>query len=43
MNPLNDDPNRIQQEITDEQQQALELAAQSMAIGESARSAVTRE
>lgn len=42
LNPLNDDPNRIQQEIEDEQQQALELAAQSMAIGESASSAVAR-
>ena len=40
LNPINDDPERVQQEIQQEQDEALELAAKSMAIGESARSAV---
>lgn len=42
LNPLNDDPDRVQQEIASEQQEALALAAQSMAIGESSNS-VERE
>lgn len=42
LNPLNDDPDRVEKEIAEEQQQALALAAQQMAIGESSNS-VERE
>lgn len=40
LNPVNDDPDRIEQEIQNEQQQALALAQQSMGIGESSNNAV---
>ncbi len=36
LNPLNDDPDRIEEEIAEEQQEALALASASMGIGETA-------
>ena len=38
LNPLNDDPDRIEQEIQDEEQEAMEQAAQAMAIGDTSNS-----
>ena len=36
LNPLNDDPDRIEEEIAEEQQEALALASASMGIGDTA-------
>ena len=37
LNPLNDDADRVEQEIREEEQQALELASQAMSVGESSQ------
>lgn len=45
LNPINDDPQRIEQEMNEEQQQALALQAQAMGMGSSANAyqSISRE
>lgn len=43
LNPLNDDPQRIEQEMDEEQQEALKLQAQAMGVGGSASGASSTE
>lgn len=38
INPLNDDPVRVEKELEEEEQRSLDMAAQAMAIGESSNS-----
>ena len=38
LNPLNDDPQRIEQEMQEEQQQALAMQAQAMGVGGTSQS-----
>ena len=43
LNPLNDDPDRVEEEIAKEQQEALALASASMGIGDTSNEGVTEE
>ena len=40
LNPINDDADRVEQEIAQEQQEAIALAARSMGVGDSSNSAI---
>lgn len=43
LNPLNDDPDRVEQEINEETQQAMALAAMAQGVGESSDNAIEQE